>query len=138
MQVIERKLGNRNSPSVLIFIVRIAQNDTRYSTRSLGEQQKVKNDALKFLMVGIDDKVYKIALHPALTQHSVKTDYLCSFSHITRKIKTCTKLVTLVQSFKHFKHVISCCHMICCAIVSALLQQTYQTKSAQGCAWKSS
>jgi hypothetical protein len=30
MQVIERKLGNGNSPSVLIFIVRIAQNETRY------------------------------------------------------------------------------------------------------------
>jgi len=30
MQVIERKLGNPNSPSVLIFTVRIAQNDIRY------------------------------------------------------------------------------------------------------------
>lgn len=30
MQVVKRKLGNGNSPSVLIFIVRIAQNDTRY------------------------------------------------------------------------------------------------------------
>jgi hypothetical protein len=30
MQVIERKLGNRTSPSVLIFIKRIAQNETRY------------------------------------------------------------------------------------------------------------
>jgi len=44
-------------------------------------------------MVGIDDKAYKITLHPVLTQHSVKTGYLCHFLHVTRKTKTCTKVV---------------------------------------------
>jgi len=96
MQVIERKLGNRNSPRVLIFIVRIhvAQNDTRYKESGRVTESKERRTE-SFVWSASTTKHTKSHYTQHLcAQHSVKTHYLLYFSHITRKAKTCTKVVT--------------------------------------------